>query len=150
MRVTFVLMSAVLASATCNPDCVYACDQQILDKNCDELCGCVDCYEQCTEADGVIDLSCVGTCQSKYGYSFAQLRDQTIEVSSCAEDCQATCQTAPCLSMCLSEFCSPAETGNVAYFFIGVVLFLGIISLTYEVLYSKEIKNRLQTKALRP
>jgi hypothetical protein len=52
--------------------------------------------------------------------------------------------------MCLSEFCSPAETGNVTYFFLGVVLFLGIISLTYEVLYGKEIKNRLQKKALRP
>jgi hypothetical protein len=51
--------------------------------------------------------------------------------------------------MCLSEFCSPAETGNVTYFFLGVVVFLGIISITYEVLYSEEIKSRLKKRALR-
>ncbi len=85
-----------------------------------------------------------------YGYISLKQGNQATEVRTCSEDCQATCQTAPCLSMCLSEFCSPAETGNVTYFFLGVVLFLGIISLTYEVLYGKEIKNRLQKKALRP
>ena len=109
------------------------------------MCGC--CQEHCTSS-GRTDWVCVSYCTQHRDGSYIQRSNQTIEVSSCAEDCQATCQTAPCLSMCLSEFCSPAETGNVAYFFIGVVLFLGIISISYEVLYSKEVKSRLKKRVL--
>lgn len=149
MRFALSLVCAVAVNAWCNQLCYESCVQQNTSKVCSLRCGCEACAESCINFDRTMNWGCVRQCE-RSGGSWFQRNDQTTEVSSCSEDCQATCGTAPCLSMCLSEFCSSAETGNVTYFFIGVVLFLGIISLTYEVLYGKEIKNRLQKRALRP
>lgn len=104
------------------------------------------CLDSCSSAPA----ACASLCGCHQPAPFLQLKDQTIEVHSCSDDCKETCRTSGCLSLCLAEFCSAAETGQVTYFLLGVVLFLGLISLSYEVLYSKAVKSRLQKRTLNP
>jgi len=125
MRVSLLLSCAVaMSAAACDLLCLNNCTSS--PSACSSLCGCPPTSP------------------------FPQLRDQTIEVHSCSDDCKETCRTSSCLSLCLAEFCSAAETGQVTYFLLGVVLFLGLISLSYEVLYSKAVENRMQKRALSP
>ena len=127
-----VAVMLVALALGCDHTCLGNCQVQGFPlEGCNTSCGC-----------GMAE-----TVQT--GARSALLVDQILPMDGCDQRCQSMCTTEKCLSQCLTEFCPMQQDGSVMYFFMGVILCMGLVCIAYNVLYSKSIKAKQRRKEMR-